>query len=171
MLSLNLPVILACGFIPMVIGFLYYHPKTLEPAWMKSTGLTREEVDGGNMLMIIGISYLLACGLSAMMAGFSIHQSSLQALFIMEPSFQDPNSEMRQMFDAMMAKYGDRHRTFGHGVVHGMFMGLLVAFPIIAIKSLFERKSWKHIIISALYWLIVIVLICGVTCQWGMTMT
>lgn len=167
MLSVNYPVILACGLIPMVVGFLYYHPKTFEPAWMKSTGLTREEVDGGNMLMIMGLSYLMACMLSAIMASLTVHQFSVQGLFAMEPSFQEAGSEMRQLFDTMMAKYGDRHRTFGHGAAHGLIIGLFFAFPIIAIKSLFERKSWKHIFISALYWVITLVLIGGVACQWG----
>jgi len=67
MLSTNWPIIFACGLIPMVVGFLYYNPKTFESAWMKSTGLTREDVDGGNMLMIMGISYLLSCLLSLML--------------------------------------------------------------------------------------------------------
>ena len=167
MLSINFPVVLACGLIPMIVGFLYYHPKTFEPAWMKSTGLTREDVDGGNMVMIMGISFLLSCVISMVMISFTVHQLSIQGLFAMDPSFQEVGSPMRSVFDSMMADYGDRHRTFGHGAAHGLFAGLGIAFPIIAIKSLFERKSWKHIFISAGYWLITLVLICGVTSAYG----
>ena len=168
MLSINFPVILACGLIPMVVGFLYYNPKTLEPAWMKSSGLTREDVDGGNMGMIMGISFILSCLISLMMVIWTNHQLAIQSLFAMDPSFQDATSPMRMAFDNIMTNWGDRHRTFGHGAAHGLFAGVGIAFPIIAIKSLFERKSWKHIFISAGYWLITLVLICGVTSAYGL---
>ncbi len=167
MLSINWPVILGCGLIPMVVGFLYYNPKTLEPAWMKSTGLTREDVDGGNMLMIMGISFLLSCVISMMMVIWTTHQFSMQGLFAMDPDFAAGKGPMYDTFQDLMSKYGDRHRTFGHGAAHGAFAGLGIAFPIIAIKSLFERKSWTHIFISAGYWLITLVLICGVACAYA----
>lgn len=168
MLETNYLVILAAGLIPMFVGFLYYHPKTFEPAWMKSTGLTREDVDGGNMLMIMGISFLLSCVISMAMVTWTNHQLSLQGLFIMDPSFQEVGSPMRAAFDSIMTDFGMRHRTFGHGAAHGLFAGLAIAFPIIAIKSLFERKSWKHIFISAGYWLITLILICGVVGAYGL---
>jgi len=158
MLAINWPVVLACGLIPMVVGFLYYHPKTFEPAWMKSTGLTREDVDGGNMAMIMGISFLLSCVISMMMINWTNHQLSLQSLFVMDPSFEDTGSKMRTLFDSVMSEYGTRHRSFGHGAAHGVFAGL----------GLFERKSWKHIFISAGYWFITLVLICGVTSAYGL---
>lgn len=87
MLSINWPAILGCGLIPLVVGFLYYNPKTFEPAWMKSTGLTREDVDGGNMGMIFGISFLLSCVISLMMVVWTTHQMSIQSLFAMDPDF------------------------------------------------------------------------------------
>jgi len=92
---------------------------------------------------------------------------SLQGLFITDPAFNDATSEMRTTFDSFMANYGDRHRTFGHGAAHGLFAALAFAFPIITIKSLFERKSWKHIFISFGYWFITLVLMCGVACAFG----
>ena len=168
MLSINYLTVLACGLIPMIVGAIYYHPKVVGTAWMNATGLTEEDVNSGNMAMIMGISFVLSCVISMAMIGFSNHQLSLQSLFIMDPSFQDSGSAMRTAFDSIMADYGDRHRSFGHGAVHGAFAGLTIAFPIIAIKSLFERRSWKYIIISVAYWLITLVLICGVASAYGL---
>jgi len=63
-----------------------------------------------------------------------------------------------------MTKYGEVHRTFTHGMVHGGMGTIFIAFPIIAINGLFERRSWKYILIHTGYWLISLVLMGGVIC-------
>ncbi|MFK7969918.1 MAG: DUF1761 domain-containing protein [Bacteroidia bacterium] len=37
----------------LVVGFVWYHEKVFGTAWMKTTGMTREKAEQGNMPLII----------------------------------------------------------------------------------------------------------------------
>jgi len=162
---MNYLVLLGAGLIPMIIGSIYYGP-IFGNAWMKSLGKTKEDLEGGNMAVIFGLAYVLSCALAMGMAMMSIHQNGVMQLFATHPDFAVAGTEVNNLYTTIMDNYGERHRTFGHGAVHGVFAWLLVAMPLIVIISLFERKTWKNIGINVLYWLIVLALMGGVVCQW-----
>jgi hypothetical protein len=65
-----------------------------------------------------------------------------------------------------MADYGMTFRTFKHGALHGFITGMLFLFPVLAINALFERKSWKYIIINSAYWLLCVTIMGGIVCGW-----
>ncbi len=69
-------------------------------------------------------------------------------------------------FDAFMTDYGDVYRTFKHGALHGFTSGIFIAFPIIAINSLFEQKSFKYIAITSGYWIVVMTIMGAIICGW-----
>ena len=69
-------------------------------------------------------------------------------------------------YGAFMADYGAAFRTFKHGALHGAMTGVLLAFPIVAINALFERKSWKYISIHAGYWIVTLSGIGAILCGW-----
>ena len=48
------------ALVPLVIGFIWYNPKVFGSAWIKATGLTEEQLMGGNMMLIFGITYLMS---------------------------------------------------------------------------------------------------------------
>lgn len=166
-MEINYTIALGGGLIPMIIGFAWYHPKVFGNAWMNSLGITEADLSKGNMLLIMGLSYLFSCLISVFMVSMTVHQFHVQGLFGMMPEFYEVGSDIHTYFQDFMSKYGDRHRTFGHGVVHGGFAGVFFIFPIIAIKALFERKGWKYIMINAGYWLVTLMLIGGVMCQFA----
>ena len=87
-------------------------------------------------------------------------------LFATDPSFAVEGSEINTMYTELMDKYGTRHRSFGHGAVHGVFAAVLLALPFIGINALFERRGAKYIFIHLGYWLVTLVAMCGVICQW-----
>lgn len=164
-MEINYFITLATGLIPMIVGFVWYHENVFGKRWRTEMGLSIEDLSKGNMLLIMGLSYVFACMLSAVMISFTVHQTHMTSLFIMHEDFATAGSEIKNFHDSFMDKYSGYHRTFGHGAAHGLFAGIFIAFPIIAIKSLFERRSWKFIFINAGYWLIVLTLMCGALCQ------
>ena len=157
--------VLVTGIIPLIVGALWYGPLLFEKAWMKASNMTEEKVKSGNMAVIFGLTYVLAVMLSLMISQIAIHQSAIFGLFATAPEFKDATSEMSVMVNDLMAKYGDRHRSFGHGAVHGIFATVLFVLPVIGINGLFERKGWKYIFIHVGYWLVSLMLIGGVLCQ------
>jgi len=126
--------------VPTILGFLWYNPKTIGSAWMKSIGKTEEELlEGFNMplTMIISLvlSFLLACFVFIFITG--MHASS-----------------------------GGSTATFGHGAMHGFFLGVFTMLPPMVTNSLFERKKWSNILINCSYWLITFALIGGIVDVW-----
>jgi len=124
------------AIVPMIVGFLWYNPKTFEPAWMKTIGMTKEKQAGGNMAVIFGVSLLMAFLLTQPLSYFVNHPSQFGG---------DPSGD-----------------TFGHGAVHGIFTSLLIALPIIATKALFEQRNIKYVLLNWGYWAVTLALMGGI---------
>ena len=92
-----------------------------------------------------------------------IHQTGAEAM-VGGPS---KVSEALPSFTAFMADYGTKFRTFGHGALHGFLIGLLFAFPLFGITALYEGKSFKYVMVSAGYWIISLMVMGGIICQWA----
>jgi len=124
------------AIVPMIVGFLWYNPKTFEPAWMESIGMTKEKMEGGNMAVTLGVSLLMAFILTMPLSYFVNHPSQFGG---------DPSGD-----------------TFGHGAFHGVFVAILIGMPIIANKALFEQRSFKYFLINFGYWAVTLGLMGGI---------
>lgn len=154
------------ALIPLIVGFLWYNPMTFEPAWMREAGLTREEVDSGSPLKKFGFAYLFGILGSFILSGLVVHQSGIAQLFFGDPALSEAGSTMSTLVNEFMTTYGDRHRSFGHGVIHGLESGLCLGLMMIGTNALFENKSWKYIFINLGYWMVSMALMGGVLCAY-----
>ena len=118
---------------PMFIGYIYYHPKVMGSAWMKTLGLTEEDLNKGNMALTFGLSFVMAL---------------LMTMFLL-------------LFNNGEGQEG-QYDTFLHGAWHGLFVGVLIAVPVLVSNSLFQRMSLRNILINAIYWLITLAVMGGV---------
>lgn len=163
MFPTNFYMYFVAALIPLVVGAIYYNPKVFGNSWMKVNGFTEENLKGGNMAVIFGLSYLLSLLLAMAIAGIVVHQGAVAQ--IMMPEVAVSGSEAQEQFNGIMGQYGDRFRTFGHGALHGFFFTIFFGLPIIAINSMFERRGWKYSLIHFGYWAICITLMGGLLCQ------
>lgn len=152
------------ALIPLAIGAVYYSPMLFQNAWMSTSGVTEDKMKSGNMILIFGLTYLFSLFICGFLIQFVIHQAGLPGLFNGAEKYGVTAAEGEAFVNSFMEKYGHVHRSFPHGVVHGIIATIMFAFPIIAINSLFERKSWKYIFIHTGYWLICLALMGGVIC-------
>lgn len=159
----NLLIILAAALVPMVMGFIYYNPKTLGTAWMNASGVTEEKMKGANMAVIFGVSFLLSFFLAFAMQFVVIHQWGVVSTLGGDPSMLGPGTDGGMFLE----KYGTNFRTFKHGALHGTITGLMIALPILGTNALFERKGFKYIAINVGYWTITLALMGGIICQWS----
>lgn len=164
-MELNYFICLAAGIIPLAVGALYYSPMLFGNSWMKLNGFTEEQLKEGNPFILFGSSYLFSVLIALAMSGIVIHQTGMMQTLVMEPDFAKEGTELNNYFKDFMANYGNLHRNFGHGVLHGVLFTILFAFPLIGINSLFERRGWKYIFIHTGYWLVTLALMGGVLCQ------
>jgi len=150
------------ALIPLVTGAIYYHPKVLGSAWMKANNFTEEDLKGANMAKIFGLTYLLGLFLTMGLSGAVIHQGNVIQMMMTEGGLSD---QAIQQASELLAQYGDNHRSFGHGALHGFLVSLMMALPIIGINALFERRSGKYIFIHFFYWAITMIIMGGLLCQ------
>ena len=157
---LNPLAMLVAAISALVVGFIWYNPKVFGNAWMKAAGMTDEKIKGGNMAKIFGLALLFAFMLSTALPGIVIHQMGAYSLMGGDPALALPS------YEVFIADYTDAFRTFKHGVLHGVLMGIFVALPILGTNALFERKSAKYIFINSGYWIVTLGLMGGIICAW-----
>lgn len=165
-MELNWMAILVAALIPMIVGFIWYHPKVFGNAWMKLVNLNLEEARKMNMLMVLGLTYFLGLLVAMQLNYMVIHQNHLYSIIAGEPNAADPTSEAGAVVQRFMDQYGDRFRTFKHGAFHGALAGLFLALPVLAVNAMFERKSWRYIWINAGFWTLCFILMGGIICGW-----
>ncbi|MBP6334445.1 MAG: DUF1761 domain-containing protein [Bacteroidia bacterium] len=167
-MQMNWLIILLAALVPMVTGFIWYHPKVMGTSWMKACGLDEEKLKGANMGMIFGLSFLLSFMLALALNALVIHQNHMYSILLNEPGLSDPNSELGMYVAAFMEKYGNHFRTFKHGAFHGFLAGIFIVLPILGTNAMFERKGWKYTWINTGYWTLTLTLMGGILCAWNM---
>lgn len=154
------------AFIPLILGFLWYNPKTFGNAWMKAAGVTPESGKGMNMPLVFGLTYLFGFFISFVLSSIVIHQGGLFGL--MQPEMNNPDAPGAiDALKAAAAPFEHKFRTFRHGAIHGTITGLFLITPVMAINAMFERKGFKYVLINAGYWILSCILIGGVLCQFA----
>ncbi|MFN5224492.1 MAG: DUF1761 domain-containing protein [Bacteroidota bacterium] len=163
----NIAIIALAALIPLVMGFIWYHPRVFGNTWMKVAQVTEESMKNSNMLKIFGLTYLLSFFLSFSLQYLTIHQLSLWAIVAGQPDYMNPSSEAGQMVTAFLEKYGNEFRSFKHGLLHGVISAISIALPILGIVALFERKTAKYIFIHLGYWAITLGIMGGIICAYA----
>lgn len=167
---MNFPAILVAALIPMIIGFIWYHPKVFGNTWMQVAGMTEEKVKTGNMPLIFGLSFLLSLMLAVSINAIAYHDSFINgALYYVTDGAMnpDPASEAGRWLEYYKTNLAASNHTFKHGAFHGFFIaGLLLALPIMATNALFERKSFKYVAVNVGYWLLTLALMGGLLAAW-----
>lgn len=120
--------------IPMVVAFIYYSKALFGPAWMDSVRLSEEKLMRRRMSLILFFLVILSFCLSFYL--FAIVNGV---------------GHDTEAFD-----------NFSHGALHGAFLAIMVAMPIILINGLYEMKKWKNMLINSLFWFICLSLMGGV---------
>ena len=154
------PVVAA--FTTLLVGFIWYHPRVFGTLWIKEAGLTVDESQKGNMFKIFGLTFVFSIFIGIIMQSLTIHQFGALGMI----GGGTKLAEAKPSFTAFMADYGTVFRTAKHGALHGFMTGLFFAFPMIAINGLFERRSWKYILIHAGYWVVSLTIIGAIVCAW-----
>lgn len=154
------------AIIPLIVGFIWYNPKAFGTAWMNATGLSPESGKTMNMPLVFGLTYVFGFFMSFVLSGIVIHQGGLFSLMQESKGYTDPPGAIDAL-KAAGALFETKFRSFKHGALHGTITGLFLLMPVLAINAMFERKSWKYILINAGYWIVCCILMGGIICQFA----
>jgi hypothetical protein len=169
---MNFGIIAIAALLPLVLGFIWYHPMVFGKAWMGAAGVTQEErPSGGRMAFIFIMTYVLSFLAALAIQSVVIHQMHMYSILINEPGFIDPltkkpstTSEIGMLYTNFMSRFGNNFRTFKHGALHGTLIALFLVMPVMAINAMFERKGFKYVAINVSYWTVSLALMGGLVC-------
>ena len=157
-MDINFLALLVAALSSLVVGFVWYNPKVFGNIWIKEAGMTEEKMKGSNMAMIFGLSLLYAFLISFILQMLVIHQFGAIGMVGGDPTIAKPS------YAEFMADYGNAFRTFKHGALHGCMTGLLLALPVIGTNAIYERRSFKYVLVSGGYWVITCMIMGGIIC-------
>jgi hypothetical protein len=169
MVQINFVAVSVAALVPIIMGFIWYNPKTLGTAWMKAADMTEEKMKGANMAVVFGLSFVFSFLIALTMNFITIHQFGAQSsmMDMANPNaLKDVTTGAGLDFANYMAKYGNNFRTFKHGAFHGFISGFLMILPVIGTNALFERKGFKYIAINVGFWIINFTIMGGIICAW-----
>ena len=169
-MNVNFPALIVAALVPMVLGFIWYHPKVFGSTWMKHSGMTEEKMKSGNMILIFGLSFVFSLLLAMAMNSIAYHDGFVHGAlyYITNHTMQpEPGSEPAKWLDYYTNNLAASNHTFKHGAFHGFFIGgLLIALPLMATNALFERKSFKYVAVNVGYWVVTLTLMGGILAAW-----
>jgi hypothetical protein len=155
------------ALVPLIVGFIWYGP-LFGNAWMHEMGFTKESLKDQSRGLTLLLTYIFGLFIAMFLLPATIHQMGVYSTLAGDPGFAESTGEAFTYFQDFLASYGDRFRTFKHGVIHGILSGVFLAFPVVAIIGRFEKKSIKYVAINAGYWLVTLAIMGGIICQFGM---
>lgn len=163
-IKLNFLVVGLTSLVPLIVGFIWYNNKVFGKAWMEVNGFDEAKLKANfNMPLIFGLSLLLGFFLSFALVSVVIHQMGFYAMLMNFAA----DADTQQMFKDVMTKYGGEFRTFKHGALHGTIAAITIALPVLGINALFERRGFKYIGIHFGYWVLTLLIMGGIICQFA----
>lgn len=141
-MHVNWMAVIVSAIVPMVMGFIYYHPKVLGGAWMRANGITMETAGQPPKPAM----YLVALVLSFMLSVWMMLNTT------------GPGQQT--------AEDGHSYITFGHGIAHGVLVSLTVLLPVLGTLSIFEKRGWSWVFVNLGYWLVTLSVMGGILSAW-----
>ena len=149
MFESNWYILFLTAFLPLIIGYIWYHPKVFGERLAKISGRDLSEIGVTNNLKRALSLYGFGVLISYLILVLSVHQVAPHLLFFGEPLMTDPNYEAHAFLQNFLEQFGDRHRSFGHGAIHGFETGLFASLTTLGFAAFAEgqslKKSWIHI--------------------------
>lgn len=159
-MEINFLALFVAALSTLVVGFIWYNPKVFGTIWMKEAGMTEEKMKGANMVLIFGLSIVYAFMISFIIQVLTIHQYGAFGMIGGNLETAKPS------YEAFMNDYGTAYRTFKHGAFHGFITGLFLIFPLTATNALYERRSFKYVLVSSGFWMVCFMIMGGIICAW-----
>ena len=158
-MNINFLALLLASLSTLVVGFIWYNPKVFGNIWMKEAGLKEEDMKGANMIKMLGGSFIYAFFMAFILQMLTIHQFGALGMIGGDPTKALPS------YNAFMADYGTVFRTFKHGALHGFMTGLFLALPLIGTNALYERRSFKYVLVTGGFWIVCFMIMGGIICM------
>ncbi|MGC4040352.1 MAG: DUF1761 domain-containing protein [Flavobacterium sp.] len=158
-MEINFVALILAALSTLIVGFIWYNPKVFGTIWMKEAKLTQEDMKGANMAKIMIITLIYAFLIAFILQMLVIHQFGALGMVGGKVEMAKPS------YAAFMADYGTAYRTFKHGAFHGFLTSLFMVFPLIGTSALYERRSFKYVLVTTGFWVVSMMIMGGIICM------
>ncbi len=161
----NFLVIGAAALIPFFIAYAWFHPKVFGgPTWQKVANLTdaqmANEVKPWQLLLSLLFNFFIAFGL------FIVTVHSTHILGLHGGDIESLKASATSV--AFLKEHGMNYNTFTHGIGHGLILGFVTfVLPILGYAVIFERKSFKYLLVNGGFWALSMTIMACVISKWG----
>lgn len=160
-MEINWLALLVASLMSLVVGFVWYNPKVFGNIWMKEAGITMNPNEKPNMVKMFGLTVLCAFMIAFVLQFNVIHQFGAFGMI------GGNLAEAKPSYTAFIADYGETFRTFKHGALHGTMVGLFLCLPTLGTGAIYEKRSFKYVMIAGGYWVVTCALMGGIICGWN----
>jgi len=155
-MNLNYTAFFFISFIPLIFAALWYHPNSpVRKKWGEEELINPFHV---SLLKKI-FAFILSVGFVYGYMNLIIHQLGFYELFFTD--IMKGSTEAKEVVDKFLAEYGEKHRHFGHGVLHGALNACAFPLPIISLQAILQDKSIRFVYLHFGYWLVMSMLVGG----------
>jgi len=154
-MNLNYFAFFSIAFIPLILGYYWYHPKSFISKWSGEGFRSPQEFSFRQVLFLFILSFTLVYGYINLV----IHQMGFYELFFTD--IMKGSQEAETIVQEFLSKYGDKHRHFGHGVFHGIINAFVFALPFVSVTAILDKKSKRYVVHHFSYWLLTSAIIGG----------
>lgn len=111
------------------------------------------------------IYYVLSLFLAGALLMIVVHQYSIMGALQGSPGLGESGTDIQIYLEDFIRRFGNNHRNFSHGLLHGALAATFFALPIIVLNGLQFGYNWKNIWVQFGYWLLTLTIMGGVICH------
>jgi len=160
----NLLILAASTLIPFALSAVWYNPKVFGgDTWASLARISKEEANAPINPLKLALSLILNFFVAFGIFVLSVHQFSVFSVVGADEALLNTGTAA-----AFISEYGEAHRSFGHGMIHGGIQFVLFFIvPVVGYTTLFEFKSAKYFFVKIGFWVIAGALMGGVICAFS----
>ncbi len=143
--DINILALIVAALVPNIVGALYFGP-IFGSTWLKSFGMTKEDMKGRNEAVIYGTALLLA-----FIIAFFLN-------FVLQGMHKNIGADGNLIATSF--------NTFKHGAFHAFFLCFGFVIPAIVSLGLFHKAKAMNILLNAGFWLICFTIMGGIIDVW-----
>lgn len=155
-MNLNYTAFFFISFVPLLFAMLWYHPNSpTRKRWGTADLVDLTKVGFLKTLLLFALSVAFVYGYM----NLTIHQLGFYELFFTDIMKGSSNAQV--VVDNFLADYGEKHRHFGHGALHGALNAVLLPLPFIGFYAILTEKPMRFVWLHFGFWFLMSVLTGG----------
>lgn len=163
MLTFNYIVVIVTTILPILLAKIWFSESTR--SLFKLAPSNPKNDSPNKSILFYPITILLSLFFSISMHFQVIHQFHFKSLFLDEVGFNESQGSAFKAFEYIMNSYGDKFRTYDHGIFHGLLNAIFIVLPILFLFKIEFNFTKKALLYYWLYFALTMMITGSIICH------